>query len=79
MRASNAAFAKSIGALGTEACETFMLWCGFQPQVQDGETVFVYSTGPVDRCSADEETALVHQRHAAEAQRRIYFLKSFQG
>uniref|UniRef100_K3WIA5 Uncharacterized protein n=1 Tax=Globisporangium ultimum (strain ATCC 200006 / CBS 805.95 / DAOM BR144) TaxID=431595 RepID=K3WIA5_GLOUD len=77
MRANNGAFVKSIGALGQEACTAFMEWCGFQPQVQDGETIFVYTSGPVNRCSTDEEKALLHQRHAAEAHRRIHFLKCF--
>lgn len=80
IRASNAYFVKNVAALGSEASQKFMAWCGFQPLEQETEVFYVFQAADEEayRCSMDDERAKIHERHAAEAHRRIHFLKSYQ-
>lgn len=79
IRASNAYFVKNIAALGSDASQAFMDWCGFQSLEQEGEVFYVFQAADeANRCSTDDERAKLHESHAAEAHRRIHSLKSFQ-
>ncbi|KAL4128207.1 hypothetical protein PRIC2_007200 [Phytophthora ramorum] len=69
IRASNKYFAASVGVLGDEAAKSFMSWCGFEESSEQGEQFFVFQP-----CLHEEEPS--PQRLAAEAHKRIHFLKN---
>lgn len=74
IRASNAFFANSIGALEADGSRAFMRWCGFQPLAEDNETFFVLSDGDLGDEAA---TAMAVERLEGSVHRRISTLKRF--
>ncbi|KAF4040231.1 PUB domain-containing protein [Phytophthora infestans] len=69
IRASNKFFATNVGAIGDELAKSFMLWCGFDVMTEQGELFFSFKPSQLH----DKPTP---QRVAAEAHKRIYFLKN---
>eukprot|EP00644_Phytophthora_capsici_P005228 jgi/Phyca11/502759/fgenesh2_kg.PHYCAscaffold_1_\ len=69
IRASNKFFASTVGVLGAEAAKSFMLWCGFKEISEDEEQFFTFQ--PTQLQSKPSS-----QRLAAEAHKRIHFLRN---
>ncbi|KAG2786851.1 hypothetical protein PC129_g16975 [Phytophthora cactorum] len=69
IRASNNFFASNVGALGDEPAKSFMVWCGFEAISEQGEPFFTFKPSQLQ----DKPSP---QRLAAEAHKRIHFLKN---
>ncbi|KAL3674272.1 hypothetical protein V7S43_000227 [Phytophthora oleae] len=69
IRASNKFFVSTVGALGTEAAKSFMLWCGFKEISEEGEQFFTFQPSQLQGKPSS-------QRLAAEAHKRIHFLRN---
>ncbi|POM77995.1 Peptide-N(4)-(N-acetyl-beta-glucosaminyl)asparagine amidase, partial [Phytophthora palmivora] len=69
IRASNKYFASNVGILGNKAAKSFMQWCGFAEVIEQEEQFFTFQPSQLDGKPSP-------QRLAAEAHKRIHFLKN---
>ncbi|OWZ24379.1 Peptide-N(4)-(N-acetyl-beta-glucosaminyl)asparagine amidase [Phytophthora megakarya] len=69
IRASNKFFASNVGVLGNEAAKSFMLWCGFTAIMEQEDQFFAFQPPQLKGKPSP-------QRLAAEAHKRIHFLKN---
>ncbi|KAJ8577644.1 hypothetical protein ON010_g1563 [Phytophthora cinnamomi] len=69
IRASNKFFASNVGTLGDAAAKSFMRWCGFDEISEKGDQFFIFQPSQLQ----DKPSP---QRLAAEAHKRVHFLKN---